>query len=85
MCYVLVAFGSPVSLQRVDAHDGQVRLLSGIRAEVEVHHLLHDEIARLDGKHHLREEATHIDPQGHVRDHLVGVKKKRQNNIPGAV
>lgn len=65
---VLVA---AVLLEEVDGEEGEVGVAAGVVSDVEVAHLLEDDVGGGRAHHHLAEGGRDVDPDGHVRDHLL--------------
>lgn len=65
---VLVA---AILLEEVDGEEGEVGVAAGVVADVEVAHLLEDDVGGGGAHHHLAERGGDVDPHGHVGDHAL--------------
>ena len=57
--------------QRVDRQHRELRLFVRVVGEVQVHHLLDNQIRGRRGHHHVAEQPGHVDPERHVRNHFL--------------
>lgn len=58
-----------VALEEVDGEEGEVRVRARVDANIEVAHLLGDDVGGGGAHHHLPERRGHVDAGGHARDH----------------
>lgn len=64
-------FVAAVLLEEIDGEECEIRVTFGVIADVEVAHLLEDDVGGGGAHHHLAEEGGDVDADGHVGDHLL--------------
>lgn len=85
--WVLVA---AIALEEVDSEEREVRVRACVGADVEVAHLLGDDVRCRGAHHHLTERRGHVDAGGHARDHpfedipalVVRVRRTAPRQLP---
>lgn len=60
-----------ILLEEIDGEEGKIGVGSGVVADVEVAHLLEDDVGCSGAHHHLAECRGYVDPDGHEGDNLL--------------
>lgn len=58
-------------MEEIDGKEREIGVRLGVIANVEVTHLLEDDVGSCGAHHHLTEERGNVDSDGHVGDHLL--------------